>query len=159
PAAAYRVRRDTNTDTPLPPDEPAGQNPPNGAIIDYYLPPTASGAVTLEVLDAQEHVVRTYASTDQPELTAEQLRTQLVPPYWVRPFKALPASAGMHRWVWDLHYSAPQSTHRDYPIAAVPYDTPRVPTGPDALPGQYTVRLTASGQTYTAPLTIRMDPR
>jgi hypothetical protein len=41
----------------------------------------------------------------------------------------------------------------------VPGDTPRVPQGPRALPGQYTVRLTADGKTYTAPLTLKMDPR
>jgi hypothetical protein len=65
----------------------------------------------------------------------------------------------MHRWVWDLHYPAPTSTHRDYPIAAVPHDTGRAPLGPRVLPGQYTIRLTANGHTYTAPLTVKMDPR
>ncbi len=159
PAAAYRVRRDTNTDTPIPPDEPTAENPPNGAIIDYFLTKPGSGPLTLEILDAQGKLVRKYASTDQPEMTQEQLAKQLIPLYWVKPFHILSTAAGMHRWVWDLHYSAPISTRHEYPIAAIPRGTPRVPLGPTALPGQYTVRLTVNGQSLTAPLTIKMDPR
>jgi photosystem II stability/assembly factor-like uncharacterized protein len=160
PEPAYRVRRDTNTDTPLPPDEPAGENPPDGAMIDYYLPQAESAAVTLEILDGAGKVVRHYASTDKPEMTEEEMKKAVtVPLYWVRMPKTPSAEAGMHRWVWDLHYTAPQSSRHEYPISAIPHDTPRSPQGPTALPGQYTVRLTANGKTYTAPLTIRMDPR
>jgi hypothetical protein len=159
PGAAYRIRCDTNTDTPLPPDEPAGENPPDGAIIDYFLAQPASGPVTLEILDSGGKVVRKYASTDQPEMTQEQVQKQLIPLYWVKPFRALSTTAGMHRSVWDLHYTAPVSTRHEYPIAAIPHRTPRLPLGPDAVPGQYTVRLTANGQSLTAPLTVKMDPR
>jgi hypothetical protein len=73
--------------------------------------------------------------------------------------KILATTAGMHRWVWDLHYATPVSTRYDYPIAAIPGDTPRLPQGPSALPGQYTVRLTAGGHTFAEPLTVKMDPR
>ena len=159
PGAAYRVRRDTNTDTPLPPDEPAAENAPNGAAIDYYLSQAVSGAITLEILDAQGKVVRKYSSADQPEMTQEQLEKQLIPLYWVKSHKGLSTAAGMHRWIWDLHYTAPISTRHEYPIAAVPHNTPRYPLGPQAVPGQYTVRLTATGQTLSAPLAIKMDPR
>ena len=65
----------------------------------------------------------------------------------------------MHRWVWDLHYPAPDSTRHDYPISAIPGDTPRYPLGPTVLPGSYTARLTANGKTYTAAFTVKMDPR
>jgi len=65
----------------------------------------------------------------------------------------------MHRWVWGLHYPAPTATRHDYPIAAIPHDTPRYPLGPTVLPGNYSVRLTADGETSTAALTVRMDPR
>ena len=65
----------------------------------------------------------------------------------------------MHRWVWDLHYSAPDSTRHEYPISAIPGDTPRLPLGPTALPGTYTARLTANGKSYTASFTVKMDPR
>ncbi len=158
PAPAYRIQRDTNTDTPLPPDEPAAANPPDGAILDYYLP-SAPSAVTLEILDAQGHLVRRFSSADKPDITEEQLQKQLIPLYWVREPRKLSTDAGMHRWVWDLHYPAPISTRHDYPIAAIPHDTPRFPLGPTVLPGSYTVRLTVDGKTSTAPLTIKMDPR
>jgi hypothetical protein len=65
----------------------------------------------------------------------------------------------MHRWVWDLHCPAPDSLRHEYPISAVPHATPRVPLGPPAVPGKYTVRLTAGGRTFTAPLVVKMDPR
>jgi hypothetical protein len=159
PGTAYRVMRDTNTDTPIPPDEPTAQNPPDGAIVDYFLAQAAEGPVKLEILDAQSKVVRRYSSTDKPDLSEEDLAKQLIPPYWVRMPKTLSTTAGMHRWVWDLHYAKPLSTRYDYPIAAIPGDTPRLPQGPSALPGQYTVRLTVDGHTFTAPLTVKMDPR
>ena len=159
PGDATRIRRSTNTDTPIPPDEPAGQNPPDGAILDYDLGKAATGPVTLEILDAQGRLVRRYSSADAPYATPENLSKQLIPPYWIRMPRTLSAAAGMHRWVWDLRYAAPTATSYDYPISAVPHDTPRVPQGPLALPGVYTVRLTADGRTATAPLTIKMDPR
>ncbi len=159
PAPAYRIQRDTNTDTPLPPDEPAGQNPPDGAILDYFLARPVSGPVTLEVLDAQGKLVRRYSSTDPPEVTEAELKKQLIPLYWIRMPKTLSAGAGMHRWVWDLHHVPPVSTRHEYPISAVPHDTPRLPLGPRALPGQYTVRLNVNGHSYTAPLVVKIDPR
>jgi len=159
PAPANRVPRDTNTDTPLPPDEPAAANPPDGAIIDYYLSHAASAPVTLEILDARGRVVRRFSSADKPDATDAELKKQLIPLYWLRPFRALASDAGMHRWVWDLHYPAPDSPRHDYPIAAIPGDTPRYPLGPTALPGTYTARLTANGKSYSTPFTVKMDPR
>jgi len=158
PAPAYRVQRDTNTDTPLPPDEPAAANPPDGAILDYYLPAAAS-TITLEILDAQGHLVRRFSSTDKPDVTEEELQKQLIPLYWVRKPRQVSTTAGMHRLVWGLHYAPPASTRHEYPIAAIPHDTPRLPLGPTVLPGTYSVRLTVDGKTSSAPLTIKMDPR
>jgi photosystem II stability/assembly factor-like uncharacterized protein len=159
PAPAYRVQRDNYTDTPLPPDEPAAANPPDGAVIDYFLGSAVAGPVKLEILDARGQVVRSFSSTDQPEASAADLKKQLIPLYWLRPFRALSAEPGMHRWVWDLHYQTPNSLRHGYPIAAIPGDTPRLPLGPTTLPGHYTVRLTANGKSQTAPLTVKMDPR
>jgi len=159
PAAAYRVRNSTNSDTPIPPDEPAGENPPDGAIIDYFLPQQSSGTVSLDIYDSKGNLIRRYSSTDQPDVTQAELKKQLIPLYWIRMPKALPATEGMHRWVWDLHYPAPVATTHEYPISAVPHQTPRTPLGPIALPGQYTVRLTANGKDYTQPVTIKIDPR
>ncbi len=159
PAPAYRVRPDTNTDTPLPPDEPLAENPPDGAILDYYLAQPATGPVTLEIADAAGKLIRKYASTDEPELSEADLKALAIPAFWVRPPRVLPATGGMHRWIWDLHGAPPESLRHDFPIAAVPRDTPRLPQGPRVPPGAYTVKLTAGGHTYTAPLMVKMDPR
>ena len=159
PGTAYRVRRDTNTDTPIPPDEPTAENPPDGAIIDYFLARASSTPVTLEIRDAQGKIVRKFSSNDKPEPSPEELAKELIPRYWVRMSKALSGTAGMHRWVWDLHYPSPRATRSEYPISAVPGDTPRAPEGPMAVPGDYTVRLTVGGQTFSEPLLVKMDPR
>ena len=159
PAPSYRMQRDTNSDTPLPPDEPAAANPPDGVVIDYFLARASSTPVTLEILDARGQLVRKFSSTDKPEVSEDELKKQLIPLYWLRPFRALSSDAGVHRWVWDLHYPAPDSTRHNFPIAAIPGDTPRSPLGPTALPGSFTARLTANGKSYTAPFTVKMDPR
>jgi hypothetical protein len=156
PAGAVRVRWNRNPDTPLPPDEPAGKNPPDGAILDYYLKSPATGPVTLEVLDRQGRVVRRFSSADQP---APPESTLNIPTWWIRPPQLLSVEAGMHRFVWDLHYPPPASLSHEYPISATYRDTPREPRGPWVLPRSYTVRLTVSGKAYTQPLTVRMDPR
>jgi len=160
PASAYRIRRDTNSDTPLPPDEPAGQNPPDGAIIDYALGEGSAGPVTLEIIDATGKRVRHYSSDDKPAFTLESLgKTLTVPTYWLRIPTTLSSAPGMHRWVWDLHETPPKSSGYGYPISAIPHDTPREPHGPNAVPGRYTVRLTAGGKALSAPLNVVMDPR
>ncbi|MGD0126089.1 MAG: glycoside hydrolase [Terriglobia bacterium] len=160
PATAYRVQRDNYTDTPLPPDEPAGQNPPDGAIIDYVLGEAATGPVTLEILDATGKSLRRFSSDDKAPFTLESLRQTLgIPIYWVRMPRILSSPPGMHRFVWDLRGTPPQSSEYGYPISAVPHDTPREPSGPLVLPGRYTVRLTAQGKTLTAHLNVLMDPR
>jgi photosystem II stability/assembly factor-like uncharacterized protein len=156
PSSAYRVRNYNYPDTPLPPEEPAGQNPPDGAILYYYLKSAASSPVTLEVLDSAKKLVRRYSSDDKPE-PIDPLAN--VPTYWIRPPQILAASAGMHRFIWDLHYPAPDALRHEYPISAIYRDTPRYPLGPAAMPGQYTIKLTADGKTYTQPLTVKMDPR
>jgi hypothetical protein len=159
PARAYRIMRSTNTDTPYPPDEPMAANPPNGAAIDYFLGRAADGPVVVEILDQAGARVRRYSSEDRPSPSAKAIAMQLIPPYWLRPHSVPGSSAGMHRVVWDLTYTAPASSTHEYPIAAVPHDTPRHPLGVRAPAGQYTVRLSASGKTLTAPLTVVMDPR
>lgn len=159
PAPAWRIRRDENTDTPLPADEPAGQNPPDGAILDYQLPQAAHGPVTLEILDANGSVLRRYSSEDPALPTPDTLHTELIPAYWPLRHAPLPVSAGMHRVVWDLRSTAPAATNYQYPISAVPDRTPLAPQGPLVLPGAYTVRLSADGHTESQPLTVKMDPR
>jgi len=159
PQIAYRVRWNLNTDTPLPPEEPAGKNPPDGAIIDYYLKSAAIGPVVIEILDSSGGVVRRYSSEDKAESISEIAKRVNIPPYWIRPDQVVATGAGMHRFVWDLHYAPCDWLPPQYPISAIYGDTWREPRGPRALPGTYTVRLTVAGMSYTQPLVVRMDPR
>ena len=154
PADAYRLRRSTWTDTPLPPEEPAGENPPDGAIFDYYLP--QSSAVTLAIYDSAGNLVRRYTSNDAPARIDPGIN---VPTYWVRQSRNPGSSPGMHRFVWDYRYADPLAASHDYPISAIEHDTPRIPQGVLALPGEYTVKLSAAGRTYTQRFTLHMDPR
>jgi photosystem II stability/assembly factor-like uncharacterized protein len=160
PQVAYRIQRNTNTDTPLPPEEPAGKNPPDGAIIDYFLTTRPSGPVTLEIRDEQNGLVRRYSSTDRPQQPAEGDFD--VPLYWVRPPRILSVEAGAHRFTWDLYFPSPDGGgrgRRAYPMSAIYQDTPPTPSGLIAPPGRYTVVLTVDGQSYRQPLTVKMDPR
>jgi photosystem II stability/assembly factor-like uncharacterized protein len=156
PQIAVRVRRSLNTDTPIPPEEPMGQNPPDGAIINYWLKTNAS-EVTLEIVNTAGRVVRRYASSDPLEVVDPNRLAY--PTYWFRPPRTLPRQAGMQRWTWDLRYAPPAGFPRSYPMQALYRDTPPGPLGPLANPGNYAVRLTVDGQSFSQPLTLTMDPR
>ncbi len=155
PPLATRVRWNMFLDTPLPPEEPAGENPPDGAILDYLLKKRAS-EVTLEILDGDE-VIRAYSSSDPPERIDAD--TWWHPTYWMRPPAALSIEPGHHRFVWDLRYPPPPGTRRELSIAAVYGRTPTGPLGPFVHPGDYTVRLTADGSVSERRIEVRLDPR
>jgi hypothetical protein len=143
PANGHRLYYPDQVDT----RPPSGKNPPAGTLIDYYLPSAPKGPLTIDILDAKGAVVRhlTSAKPEQPEQ----------PPEWpdqVHPAKTLPAEPGMNRFVWDLRYDDPVQIPGAF-YAGLP------PRGPIALPGEYTLRLAYEGQTHTAPLTIKVDPR
>ena len=156
PQTATRFEWSQYTDTPMPPDEPAGQNPPDGAIIDYYLPQAATGIVTLDVLDAGGKTIRHFSSADK---AAEIRDIGNTPWYWIRPTQILSAAEGLHRFVWDLHYPMLPGAQPSYPISATPHNTPAEPRGPWVVPGTYTVKLTVNGQAMTQQLMVKMDPR
>jgi len=156
PQVATRVRWNQNTDTPLPQEEPAGQNPPDGAILDYVLQADASGPVTLEIKGPGNQVIRRYSSDDPPEAPVEGRNT---PDYWLRPPQVLSAKAGFHRFTWDLRYPPPAVQQFGYPIAAIFGNTPREPRGPWVMPGRYLVTLSAEGRSSSQELHVRMDPR
>jgi photosystem II stability/assembly factor-like uncharacterized protein len=156
PRQAWRVEWNKNTDTPLPPDEPAGQNPPDGAVINYWLRSAATGPVVVEITDGTGAIVRRYASTDPAPPVGDVGNW---PAYWLRPARVPSAAAGMHRFVWDLHYPPPRAFAVSYPIAATPGDTAPEPKGPWVLPGTYSVKLAAGGVVRSEPLVVAMDPR
>jgi photosystem II stability/assembly factor-like uncharacterized protein len=156
PSPAVRVRWNMFSDTPLPPEEPAGANPPDGAILDYLLPRDA-GEVRLEILDPDGRTVRTYSSTDPPERVDPTGLPH--PAYWIRPPRPLGAGAGHHRFVWDLRHEPPRGAAREFSIAAVHERTPSGPHGPYVAPGRYTVRLTVDGVPTERSVDVRLDPR
>jgi photosystem II stability/assembly factor-like uncharacterized protein len=156
PQTAMRVRSNLNTDTPLPPDEPVGENPPEGAVIDYRLGANADGPVTLEIKDGKGNVIRRYASTDPVPTPDPKLK---IPRYWVKPPTGLSAAPGLHRFFWDMHWEPLKDVDAGYPMTAVFQKTAPQPTGPWAVPGDYFVVLTADGKSFTQPLAMKMDPR
>lgn len=157
PQTAWRVRWNLNTDTPLPPDEPAGENPPDGAMIDYVLEKDASAPVTLEIKDAKGGLVRRYSSGDPPpQMDEKKLK---IPSYWIRPKQRLSADRGMHRFLWDMHYTPLPAAEPQFPMSARYHDTPPTPTSPWVMPGDYSVVLTVDNRTYRQPITAKLDPR
>jgi photosystem II stability/assembly factor-like uncharacterized protein len=157
PQTALRVRANLNTDTPLPPEEPAGENPPDGAMIDYFLPKDANGPVTIEIKDAKGWSVRKFSSADVPvEANPKRLK---IPSYWIRPPQSLSAKAGLRRFLWDMHYTPVPDLEPEFPISATYRNTAPAATSPWAAPGDYTVTLTIDGKTFSQPLTVTMDPR
>jgi photosystem II stability/assembly factor-like uncharacterized protein len=157
PATAIRIRKNVAHDTPLPPETPAGKNPPAGAIIDYSLQSVPAGPVTLEIFDSAAKLVRKYSSGDEQRKPDE---TQSFPTYWFNPPAPLSKKIGLNRCVWDLRYERPPALRYGYSIAAAfGEDAIMVPEGPLASPGIYQVKLTVDGRSYTAPLELKMDPR
>jgi hypothetical protein len=136
PATAIRMNPESFTGTPFPPEEPQAKNPPEGAILDYFLKSAPQGEVVLEILDNQNQPIRRYSSTDRAEAPG---RPGAIADIWIVPPPRLTAKAGMNRFAWDLRYGAAE--------------------GPQVLPGTYTARLTVAGRSYTQPLKVTLDPR
>ena len=147
PATACRVRQGRDQGTELPFDEPQAANPPEGAVIDYYLRDKPTTPIQLEILDADGRLVRRYSSDDKPHKTNPS--DVPFPMYWVHEPQPLSSEAGVHRFVWDLRYALPPGVR----------DSSWRPRTVFALPGSFTVRLTANGKSSTQPLTLVLDPR
>lgn len=156
PEKALRVRLDLNQDTPLPPEMPAGENPPTGAIIDYYVNSAPASDVKLAIYDSAGKLVREISSSDDNSLNEPPPN---VPDYWLGHPPVLTKDAGQNRYVWDLRAAAPPVLRHEFPISALYGNTPALPLGALVTPGTYTVKMTVNGKTYEQPLTVAMDPR
>jgi len=153
PADAVNVIQGGDDGTPMPKDEPQAQNPPSGAVIDYWLKTAPAGAVTLEIVDASGNVLRTYSN----EAPAGPARAggragpgggiPRVSPLWVPAEELFSTAAGMHRVVW-----LPVAPARGG--AAGSFRRP-----PQLLTGTFTAKLTAGGRSYIQSFTVRPDPR
>ncbi|MBV9339277.1 MAG: hypothetical protein JO159_00105, partial [Acidobacteria bacterium] len=149
PATAIRVDNDDFVGTPLPPEEATAQNPPSGAMIDYFLKLPAK-EVTLEVLDSQQKPVRRFTSAEQTSIQAGRLP---VAERWLPKPQILAKTPGMHRFVWDLRWESSGGPTADEQAEF------RNPSGPKAVPGKYQIRLTVDGHSYNQSLQLEMDPR
>jgi hypothetical protein len=157
PEPAVRLRFNQNKDTPLPPEEPTGENPPAGAILDYILPDGFTGTVRLEILASDGSVIRSFDSESLPPRPNARVYFAKT---WLGDPRPLPATPGHHRFVWNLRYAPPPTLVSEYSIAAVPeIETPILPDGAFVLPGSYTVRLSAGKTVSEQALTVIMDPR
>jgi len=168
PQDAIRRRVGGNGGTPLPYGSAETANPPNGAIIDYYLKSAASGPITLDILDHGGKVVRSYSSGGGGGAGGGGRRGgggggggrggalgPNIPAYWTVPPPVFSAAAGMHRWTWDVHYAPTEGAAGGRGGGGGGFGGGG---GIWALPGSYTVKLTVDGTSYTQPLTVKMDP-
>ena len=161
PTTAWRFRWNKNPDTPWPTDEPTMPNPVDGVPINYLIGPSASGPVTLEILDptgGTNRVIRRYSS-DDPDEPLVPLAERNIPDHWIRPQMKLAATPGLHRFVWDLRLPRPAADTFAYPISAISGYTPKEPRGAFVLPGAYLIRLTVGGRVYAQGVLVKMDPR
>ncbi|HTS12604.1 MAG TPA: hypothetical protein VMH00_10840 [Candidatus Limnocylindrales bacterium] len=150
PATALRMHAGSDDGTPMPRDEALAENPPVGAMLDYYLKSEASGPVVIEILDSKGGLVRRYSSEDHaPSIKPEMLE---FPAFWRTTPPSVSTAAGMHRWIWDLHYTPAAGGGR---FGGFGFGG----GGVTALPGSYTVKLTVGGKAYEQPLVVKMDPR
>ena len=154
PADAYNIPPGTENGTPQPRDEPLAENPPYGAMIDYYLKSAARGTVTLEILDPSGQTIRRYSSEDKPAPVNPD--TLSIPAFWVKPTPQLETTRGMHRWVWDLRPTPPPENAQRGGGGGGGEGRRQAPL---VLPGTYTVKLTVGGRSYTQPLRVNPDPR
>ena len=126
---------------------PVGDNPPPGAIIDYYFRTAPKDEVKLEIFDSTGKLVRSLSSKEKKE--DEQ------PPEWpdqIREVTTIPAAAGMNRYAWNLRWEPPVKIPGAFYVG-------NGPQGPLVLPGNYTVKLTVGSRSISEPLEIVMDPR
>jgi photosystem II stability/assembly factor-like uncharacterized protein len=137
PRVAVRTRDGNDEAEATPPETPLGENPPNGAMLDYVVPAGTQGTVALDVIDASGASIRRFASDDHPK--AIDPKDVPFPAYWLVPARVPSAEPGMHRFVWDYHE--------------------RGADGPLAPPGRYVVRLSLGGRTYSQRLVLVRDPR
>jgi photosystem II stability/assembly factor-like uncharacterized protein len=149
PAPAIEVIAGSDDGTPQPRDEALAENPATGAVIYYYLKAKTSEPVTLEIIDPSGETIRRYSSEDKfPPVDPSKLN---YPPFWARTSEPLPATAGMHRWIWDFRPTPPQRTAGGGGLFGRGVQP--------VLPGTYTVKLTVAGKSQLAPLVVKPDPR
>ncbi len=156
PSETYRIRSSESHDTPWPPSTPLGENPPQGAIIDYWLKSDVA-SIQLSVYDSLGGLVKSYNSNEPPESLSTN---RYFDKRWLSKEKELSSEKGLHRFTWDLRYSRPEALNYGYSIAAV-WDkgTPVHPEGPLVVPGTYKIILKTGELEFSQELLVLKDPR
>ena len=181
PGETYAVRNGSMNGTPMPHDEPQMQNPPAGVVAYYWLKNAAAQPLKLELVDGSG-AVKVCAASDaavRPPDT-ETLNVQAI---WMQPAAPPSAGSGMHRYALNVAggrgfggfgrgAAAPPAPDACHPAGAAPAVAGGGRGGRGAgggggfgrgaaalQSGEYTVRLTVDGQTYTQPVTVKPDPR
>jgi hypothetical protein len=153
------VRTGSQNGTPMPHEEPQNLNPPSGVLLNYWLKDPATKPLKLELLNSAG-VVRACAASDTRvrPVDTEAINVQAI---WEQPAPPPTATAGMQRFALNAPGGrAAASTQPDACTSSLPPAPTTNRGGATALPpGQYTVRLTLDGQTYTQPVTLKPDPR
>ena len=109
----------------------AGENPPDGVVINYYLKEKPADAIKLSILDTTGHELRSFDSDSS----------------------ALTAGVGLNCFNWNLCLPGASD------VTDTTLESWRRPDGPRVLPGSYQVRLTVDGKTVSQPLEVVTDPR
>jgi hypothetical protein len=167
PGDAIRARWDNHPDTPVPPDNAHSPNPPDGAIIYYYLNSPAKD-VALEIRDSVGNIVRQFSNKPP----SPDLRPKNVPEYWFASPEVLSAQVGLNRFVWNLQWPNPDTlafSFRGRPLDYIEYTLPdhaiagntpvHQPPGALAVPGRYELVLTVDGHAYRQTINVSLDPR
>ena len=168
PATGMLVRWENYQDTPYPIETPAGQNPRDGAMIDYFLKTATNEGLALTVYDEKGNRIVGFSS----KTNMDDLSSANVPDYWFAQQTAAPKLPGLNRFVWELRYPPPASLpysyygqlleYTEYTLAdhAIPGLTLRqMLRGPRVVPGKYSVELRYGQQTLRQPLIVELDPR
>jgi len=154
PALAIRIDNDSFAGTPIPPEEPTAENPPSGAIIDYYLNSPAV-LITLEIFDGQKRLVRKFSSEEKNAKDKHAAGHPSLPiaEHWFPKPQSLQQTPGLHRFLWNLTWGNSAETAGDEESEY------RAPRGPKVVPGIYQLVLTVDGKTQSQSLKVVMDPR
>jgi hypothetical protein len=154
PQTTVRIDNDTWSGTPLPPEEPTAENPPNGALLDYYLPGPAQ-KVDIRIYNAHHELVRKFASASTPGHEESHASLPIAERWFPKPLQ-LANAPGMHRLVWNLVWGSTGVAESDEPDDG----EGDIPRGPRVAPGTYTVELKADGRKSSPEtLIVVKDPR
>jgi photosystem II stability/assembly factor-like uncharacterized protein len=182
PGDALSLQQGGQNGTPLPHEEPQELNPPGGVLVDYWLKSAPGTPVKLELVDSKGSV-RACVASDTPvkPVDTEAINVQAI---WEEPVLPPSAAPGMHRAVLNIAAQRGGGGGFGRPAAPPPHDACSPPAGSEATPtrptrgqaaagqggpgqrrveilapGDYTVKLTVDGKTYTQPVKVKPDPR